>query len=286
MGRFGIFMLVALFSATFGQGAQHRKSDFSRFVGVIACGTPGSGAGPAGAECPGAANGFAVQGLAGGPEIPDPHASELTAGGQVVVGFLEGKPFLWPRYSVEFPNSGWKWVVLNEISAGDQNRVFLTLWRHTGSSLELVKIFPRSLPLALGETTVHSQARLPDGSLLVVLKGDGSESGVRIQDYRFLRLTAPDRMEEVYRRTNRSEIPVDKILERLNLDQAVEAVMDSTLGCEVSRRKAGSGGPLVKLTVTRNSVLYTKEGPMETPQGSSSEEIDIWKTIKSARQGR
>lgn len=280
MGRFGIFLLVALFNAPFGQGVQHRKTDFSRFVGVIACGTPAEG------ECPGAVNGFSRHGLVGGEEIPDPAASELTAGGQVVVGFLEGKPFHWPRYSVEFPNSGWKWVVLNELSVSDQNRVFLTLWKHTGSSLDLVKIFPRILPLALGETTVHSQATLPDGSLLVVLKGDGSESGVRLQDYRFLRLTAPDRMEEVYRRTNRSEIPVEKIMERLNLDQAVEAVQDSTLGCEVGKRKAASGGPLVKFTLARNSVLYTKQGPMETPLDKSSEEIDIWKIVKSARPGR
>lgn len=283
MGRFGIFLLVALFSSTFAQGEQLRKSDFSRFVGVIACGTARTGDGPADTECPGAANGFEIQGLAGSPEIPDPAASELTTGGRVVVGFQEGKPFHWPRYSVEFPNSGWKWIVLNELSVSDQNRVFFSLWRHTGSSLELVKIFPRILSLALGETTVHSQARLPDGSLLVILKGDGSESGLRLQDYRFLRLSAPDRMEEVHRRTNRSEIPVEKIMERLNLDQAVEAVMDSTLSCEISKRKSASGGPLVKFTVSRNSVLYTKQGPMETPQGKSSEEIDIWKTIKAGR---
>jgi hypothetical protein len=177
-------------------------------------------------------------------------------------------------------------VVLNELSVSDQNRVFLTLWRHTGTSLELVKIFPRMLPLALGETTVHSQARLPDGSLLVVLKGEGSESGVRLQDYRFLRLVAPDRMEEVHRRTHRSEIPVEKIMEKLNSDQPVEAVMDSTLACEVVRRKAPSGGPLIRFTVMRSSILYTKQGPQETPQGRSSEELDLWKTIKSARPGR
>jgi hypothetical protein len=286
MGRFGIILLVAIFNMSFGQGVRVPKPDFSRFVGIIPCGAMGTVEGSAGTDCPGAAHGFSAHGLAGGEEIPDPAASELTVGGKVVVGFLEGKPFLWPRYSVEYPNSGWKWVVLNELSVSEQNRVFLTLWKHTGSSLDLVRIFPRILPLSLGETTVHAHASLPDGSHLVVLKGDGSESGIRLQDYRFLRLVAPDRMEEIFRKTNRSEIPVEKIMERLNLDQAVEAVLDSTLTCELTKRKAASGGPLVRFTLARNSVLYTKAGPLETPRGQSSEEIDIWKMAKSVRPGR
>jgi hypothetical protein len=253
------------------------KTDFPRFAGVVACGDAPEDA------CPGASEGFVLAGLAGDTAIPDPAAPELAAGGRIVLGFLEGKPFTWSRYSVEHPNSGFKWVILNELSQNERNRVFLTLWRHTGSSLDLMKIFPRSLPLALGETTVHAKARLPDGSLLLVLKGEGSDAGVRLQDYRFLRLDAPDRMSEVYRRTHRSEIPIQEILDRINADEPVEAVVDSTLACEVTRRKAPSGGPLVRFTVSRTRVLHSKDGPQETPEGKSSEEIDIYRIIKSAK---
>lgn len=277
MLRFCSFSLIALFGVLKAETVRVPKTDFPRFTGVVACGAFTS------EQCPGAGDGFQLHGLAGDEVIPDPAAPELSKGGKVVVGFLEGKPFLWPRYSVEFPNSGWKWVVLNELSVSDQNHVVLTLWKHTGSSLDLVKVFPRTFPLALGEMTVHSQSRLPDGSLLVILKGDGSESGVRLQDYRMLRLTAPDKVEEVYRKTNRSEIPVDKIMEKLNADEPVEAVLDSTLTCEVAKSKAPSGGPMIRFTVSRNRVLYTKAGPEETPAGRTSEDLDIWKIAKSGR---
>lgn len=253
------------------------KSDFPRFAGVVSCGEAPEDA------CPGASQGFVLAGLAGDSAIPDPAAAELAAGDKVVLGFLEGKPFTWPRYSVEHPNSGFKWVVLNELSQNERNRVFLTLWRHTGTSLDLIKIFPRMLPLDLGETMVHAKSLLPDGSLLLVLKGEGSDAGVRLQDYRFLRLAAPDRMTEVYRRTQRSEIPIRDILEKINADEPVDPVMDSTLACEVIRRKAPSGGPLVRFTVSRTRVLHTKEGPQETPEGKSTEEIDIYRLIRSSK---
>lgn len=277
MDQISIFSLVALFSTGFGQGVRISKTDFPRFVGVVACG-PGTVT-----ECQGAASGFTLSGLAGGVEIPDPTASELTTGGKVVLGFLEGKPFHWTRYAVEFPNSGWKWVVLNEVSVSDVNRVFLSLWKHDGSTLELAKILPRYYSLELGETFIHSSQPLPDGTRLVILKGEGSESGVRLQEYRFLRLTAPDRVEEVHRRVNRSEIPVEAIMEKLNADQPVEAVLDSTLSLEVGRTRAASGGPLIKFTMSRSRVLYTKNGPEETPDRKTSEEIDIWRQIKARR---
>lgn len=280
MHRFGLFSLVALLGNPFALSPKVSKPDFPRFAGVVDCGPS-----PAG-ECPGAADGFVIHGLAGGEEIPDPTAPGLLTGGRVVLGFQEGKPFLWPRYSVEFPNSGWKWVVLNEVSISDRNRVFLTLWRHTGSSLDLAKVFPRVFPLDLGEMTVHSDAPLPDGSRLLILKGEGADAGIRIQDFRLLRLSKPDRMEEILRRTNRSEIPVEAIMERLNADQPVEAVLDSTLTCTVARRKGAAGGPVVRFTLARQRVLYTKEGPVETPGGSSSEEIDVWKDLRAAQTGR
>lgn len=280
MVRFGVLCLVAFFSNPLAESVRIQKTDFPRFAGILDCGASQGG------ECPGAAKGFVLQGLAGGEEIPDPSDAGLTTGGRVVVGFLDGKPFLWSRYAVEFPNSGWKWVVLNEVSAGDQNRVFLTLWRHTGASLDLIKVFPRYFPLALGETTVHSSTLLPDESRLVILRGEGADAGVRIQDYRFLRLIAPDKVEEVQRRTNRSEIPVERIMEALNADQPVEPVRDSTLSCEVTKEKAPSGGPKVRFTMSRHRVVYTKNGPEESLEGKASEDIDIWKIVKSSRSSR
>lgn len=252
------------------------KSDFAHFAGSLDCQWDGE-------SCPGAANGFVVKGLAGS-DIPDPTAAELATGGKVVVGFLEGKPFSWPRYSVDFPSAKSRWIVLNELSSGDQNDVFLTLWKPVGDSLEFVKANPRAFPVDLGESYVFAKAPLPDNSLLVILKGEGSDAGVTLQDYRFLRLQAPDKVTEVARRTNKSEIAVQKILEKINNDEPVDAVIDSSLACEIVKgRKAPSGGPLIRLVKTRTSVLYTKAGPQETPMGKEESALDIWKLAKTGQ---
>jgi hypothetical protein len=202
----------------------------------------------------------------------------------VVLGFLEGKPFSWARYSVDFPSAKSRWVVLNELSSGDQNNVFLTLWKPIGDSLEYVKAHPQALPLDLGETYVFAKAPLPDNSLLLILKGEGSDAGVNLQDYRFFRLQAPDRVTEVGRRTNKSEVPVQKILEKINRDEPVEAVTDSSLACEVAKgKKAPSGGPLIRFAKTRTSIVYSKSGPQETPLGKEESTWDVWKEIKAKR---
>lgn len=251
------------------------KADFARFVGVLDCGG-------ASELCPGADQGFVLHGLSGEGELQDPASPELTKGGKIVVGFLEGKPFSWTRYSVDFPASRWKWIVLNELSSGDQNHVVLTQWRNAGAALEFVKVFPHLLPLALGETYVHSKVTLPDGSLLLLLKGEGGDAGVTLQDYRFLRLSPSGAINEVLRRTNRSEIPEQQILDRLNADEAVEAVLDSSLACDVvAGRKAPSGGPLIRCAKSRTKVLYTKSGPLETPMGKDEEMVDVWKKVKA-----
>jgi hypothetical protein len=266
-------VLVAGFPAL---GFRISKADFPKFAGSLDCQWDGE-------ACPGAARGFVVQGRVG-DDIPDPTAPELASGGKVVLGFLEGKPFSWPRYSVEFPNAKTRWVVLNELSSGDQNNVFLTQWKSVKDSLEFVKAHPQSFPLDLGETYVFGKTVLPDNSLLVILKGEGSDAGVNLQDFRVMRLQSPDKIKEVARRTNRSEIPVQKILERINADQPVDEVMDSSLVCEIAKgRKAPSGGPLLRFITTRNRVLYTKAGPQETPVGKDTATVDIWKTIKSSR---
>lgn len=253
------------------------KSDFPKFAGSIDCRWDGE-------ACPGAADGFIVHGLAGG-DIPDPTAPELASGGKVVLGFLEGKPFSWGRYSVDFPNAKSKWVVLNELSSGDQNNVFLTQWRPVKDSLEFLKAFPRSFPLDLGETFVHAKAILPDNSLLLILKGEGSDAGVNLQDFRLIRLQGPDKVNEVARRTNKSEIPVQKILNRINADEAVDPVVDSALACEIVKgKKAPSGGPLILFIKTRTSVLYTKSGPQESPLGKDTASLDIWKAVKSGKR--
>lgn len=272
-----VLLISMALSLGAAQAVRVAKADFQRFAGVIVCG------GEAADYCNGAEMGFVTHGLAGEGDLSDPTSPELTKGGKIVLGFLEGKPFSWPRYSVDFPASRWKWIVLNELSTTDQNHVVLTQWRNAGQDLEFVKAFPHIFPLALGETTVHAKAALPDGSLLLVLKGEGSDAGVNLQDFRLLRLTSSTGMEEVYRKTNRSEIPVQKILERLNNDEAVDAVMDSALACEVSAKKAPSGGPLIRFVKSRTKVLYTKSGPLETPMGKDEETLDIWKKIKGAR---
>lgn len=253
------------------------KSGFPGFAGSIDCKWDGE-------DYPGAADGFVVHGITG-EDIPDPTAPELASGGKVVLGFLEGKPFSWARYSVDFPNARTKWVVLNELSSGDQNNVFLTQWRMAKDSLEFLKAHPRSLPLYLGETYVHAKAVLPDNSLLLILKGEGSDAGISLQDYRMFRLQAPDKVTEVARRTSKSEIPVQKILERINADEVVEPVIDSTLACDILKsRKAPSGGPLIRFITSRNRVLYTKSGPEETPLGKDTALVDIWKSIKSGKR--
>ncbi len=252
------------------------KADFPKFAGSIDCKWEGE-------ACPGAAQGFVQKGRVG-EEIPDPGAAELAAGGKVVMGFLEGKPFSWARYAVDFPAPRSKWIVLNELSSGDQNNVFLTHWKAAGDSLEFVGIHPQSFPLDLGETYVLAKALLPDNSLLLILKGEGSDAGVNLQDFRLLRLQAPDKIQEVARRTNRSEIPVQKILERINADEAVDAVTDSSLACEiVAGKRAPSGGPLLRFIKTRTSILYGKSGPQETPLGKDVSTLDIWKLVKTGR---
>lgn len=257
-------------------GFRISKEEFPKFVGSIACDGDGD-------ACPGASRGFIVHRRIG-EEIPDPSFSGLASGGQVVIGFLEGKPFSWARYSVDILSTRWKWVVLNEVSSGDRNRVFLTLWKSVGDSVEFLKIHPQAFPLDLGESFVFAKLALPDKSLLVILKGEGSDAGVNLQDFRLFRLMSPDKIQEVARRTNRSEIPVQKILERINADQPVETVLDSSLACEVVKgKKAPSGGPLLRFIKSRNKVLYTKEGPLETPVGRDTSTLDVWKTAKSLR---
>jgi hypothetical protein len=58
---------------------------------------------------------------------------------------------------VDFPSAKSRWVVLNELSSGDQNNVFLTLWKTAGDSLEFVKAHPKAFPLDLGESFVHAK---------------------------------------------------------------------------------------------------------------------------------
>jgi hypothetical protein len=253
------------------------KADFPKFVGTIDCRWDGE-------ACPGAADGFARHGIAG-DDIPDPTAPELAAGGKVVLGFLEGKPFSWGRYSTDFPNAKTKWIILNELSSGDQNNAFLTQWRVVKDSLEFVKVHPRSVPVEFGECYVFTRTALPDNSQLLILKGEGSDAGVNLQDFRLLRLQAPDKVTETERRTNVSRIPVQKILERINADETVDPVTDSSLACEIVKgKKAPSGGPLIRFTTSRTSILYTKSGPQETPVGKDEAVLDVWKLIKGGKK--
>lgn len=276
MNTINLSLIVLFFAGIPSSAFRISKIDFPKFAGSIECQWDG-------VACPGAARGFIVQGRVG-EEIPDPNASELAAGGKVVVGFLEGKPFAWPRYSIDFPSTKMKWIVLNELSSGDQNNVFLTQWKVIKDSLEFVRAHPQAFPLEIGETFVFAKATLPDNSVLLILKGEGSDAGLNVQDFRLFRLQSPDKIKEVARYTNRSMIPVQKILERINADQPVEEVVDSALVCEIAKgKRAPSGGPLLRFIKTRTRVLYTKMGPQETPTGKDTTLVDIWKTVKSKR---
>src|SRR5690348_11429456 len=90
-------ILAAALTAAPSLAFRVSKADFPRFAGVLACG----GGGETGDWCAGAESGFIRQGLVG-EDIQDPTAAELTRGGNIVVGFLEGKPFSWARYSVDY----------------------------------------------------------------------------------------------------------------------------------------------------------------------------------------
>ncbi len=254
--------------------AKVAKAEFGRFVGIIACGD-------AEGDCNGASQGFIQQGLSGEGDFTEPSSAQLAKGGNVVLGFLEGKPFSWQRYSVDFPGPRAKWVVLNELTVGEGNRAFLTLWKSSGDSLECMRVFPHYFPLALGEMSVHTQTPLPDGSMLLLLKGEGSDAGVNIQDWNILRLQTPDKAAQVDHRVNRSEIPVQEILNKINADETVEPVQDSSLMCEVARgKKAPSGGPLLRYIISRTHLLYTKAGPQESPGRKDTLLYDPWKSLR------
>ncbi|GEM_PF-1895021 len=259
------------------------KGDFPRFAGVIECKDSGT-------ACDGADQGFVQQGLAGVGDFLEASSPNLAKGDKAVIGFLEGKPFSWSRYAVDFPSAKSKWVVLNELTVGEGNRCFLTQWKPVKDSLEFVKVEPRYFSLGLGELFIQGKSVMPDGSLLLVLKGEGSDAGINVQDYRFVRLPAAgggSSAIEVDHRLNRSEIPLQKILDRLNADEAVEEVLDSSLACDVpSGRKAPSGGPWLRCVKSHSRVLYTKAGPQETPVGKDTAMVDIWKNIRaSAKAG-
>jgi hypothetical protein len=276
MSKFTFGVLAILAAGLPAAAFRIAKSDFPKFAGSIDCRWDGE-------SCPGAEQGFVVSGRVG-EEIPDATAPELAQGGKVVVGFLEGKPFSFQRYSADFPTPKSKWVVLNELSSGDQNNVFLTQWKAVGDSLEWVKTVPQAFPLDLGETYVFAKTTLPDNSLLLILKGEGSDAGVNLQDFRLFQLKAPDKIKEVARRTNRCDIPVQKILEKINADEVVEPVTDSSLTCEIAKgKKAPSGGPLIRFIKSKTEILYTKSGPQETPVGKDTTVLDVWKTMKTGK---
>lgn len=257
------------------------KGDFPRFAGVIGCKDSGT-------ACEGADQGFVLQGLSGLGDFQEASSPSLAKGDKAVIGFLEGKPFSWSRYSVDFPSAKSKWVVLNELTVGEGNRSFLTQWKPVKDSLEFIKVEPRYFSLSLGELYIQGKSILPDGSLLLVLKGEGSDAGINVQDYRIVRLQAAGGAVEVDHRLNRSEIPLQKILDKLNADEAVDEVQDSTLACEVvNGKKAPSGGPWLRFVKAHSRVLYTKAGPQETPVGKDTSLVDIWKSIRTgAKSGR
>ena len=277
-----IAVSMAIISVLPASAFRVAKTDFPHFVGIIGCEDSGD-------SCTGAEQGYVLHGLAGDADFMDPSSPSLTKGNRTVMGFLEGKPFAWNRYSLDFPNAKSKWIVLNELTVGEGNRAFLTLWKGVGDSLEFIKVEPRYFSLTMGEAFLQGKTTLPDGSILLLVKGEGADAGINIQDFRIVRLqVANNTMTQVDQHINRSEIPLQKILNQLNADEVVEPVLDSTLGCDLpSGRKAPSGGPWVRCIKSRNRVLYTKAGPEETPLGKDTIQVDIWKIIRDkSKAGR
>jgi hypothetical protein len=251
------------------------KSDFPRFAGTVGCKDTGK-------SCEGAEQGFVLTGLSGEGEFQEASSTDLAKGDKVVIGFLEGKPFTWARYSVDFPSAKMKWIVLNELTIGEGNRAFLTQWKVVKDSLEFVKIEPQYFSLSLGELFIQARTTLPDGSLLMILKGEGSDAGINVQDYRMVRIQGNHSLMQIDERSNRSDIPVQKILEKINANERVDAVQDSVLSCEIlARKKAPSGGPWLRFIKSHSQVLYTKDGPQETPGSKDTVMIDIWKLARS-----
>ncbi len=267
-----VSIVASMVLARSGHALRVSKVDFPRFVGVLACEDTGE-------ACPGADAGFVMNGLVGDSAFSEPSSPDLAKGNKVVIGFLEGKPFSWNRYAIDFPNQRTKWIVLNELTLGEGNRAFLTAWKTIGDSLEFLKAIPRYFSLDLGELFVQAKTTMSDGSLLLILKGEGSDAGVNVQDFRVVRLKSTGlTATQVAKRYNRSEIPLQKILDKLNSDEQVEPVLDSSLICDWKpSRKAPSGAPWLRCRLSRHRVLYTKDGPQETPVSTDSVLVDVLK---------
>ncbi len=259
--------------STWGQGIRVSKTDFPRFVGVLAC----HGAEP---QCPAALQGFSRHGLTGDFGFEDPSVQpkdSLTGRSPIALGFPDGKAFDWNKYSLVSPLNRNRIVVLNELTSSESNHALLSEWKESKGELELVRIWPQVFDIALGEAFFEGKPILQGKGFVAVLRGLGSDAGINQQEFHVLRFEPKSDVITLVSEVNRSEIPVSQIMARLNEHGAgavaAEEVTDSTLYCALAK-----GGKVLRCTKTLTRLRYTTTGVEENPIGKQDYNVDFKKT--------
>lgn len=184
----------------------------------------------------------------------------------MVIGFPEER-FDWPRFTQGVPGSTMKFAVLNELTSSDKNHGYLSIWKTLKDSMEFVRLLPGHFSIPLGEFSFHGAPRGENGGTLLLLQGLGSDAGINIQYFIAVRLKGLERLQIVGDVSNKSEIPIADILARINDGKPAEEIIDSTLRCDLGRSPKGSN---LRCTKSKTRILYSKDGPTETPLGSES----------------
>ena len=190
---------------------------------------------------------------------------------RIVVGFPEDR-FDWARFTRTWPGTNSRLVVLNELTSSGKGRAFLSVWKPYKDSLEFSRLLPGHFSIPVGEISFASDPRPESGGVLLLLQGLGADAGINVQAFFAVRLRGQGQLQKTRTLINKSEIPVSEILARLNDGQPAEEVLDSTLRCELSKGPRGSALRCVK---SRARIVYTRQGPQETPLGSETFTVDL-----------
>ena len=190
---------------------------------------------------------------------------------RVVIGFPEDR-FDWNKYTQKLPGTETKLVILNQISTSGENFSFLTQWMPRRDSMEFLRIYPGLFSMPVGEISFRGAPKSSAGGTLLLLQGIGSDAGINAQSFFALRLRGQDKLEKSRVIANKSEIPVADILARINEGQPAEVVVDSSLRCDLGKNVRGD---VLKCSKTRTRILYTREGPQETPLGAEGFILDV-----------
>ncbi len=190
-------------------------------------------------------------------------------GPRIVAGFPEER-FDWSRFTQPLPGGRNRMAVLNELTSSGKNYAFLSAWKPFRDSLEFIRLLPGSFSIPLGEISFRGAPRSQGGATLLLLQGIGSDAGINLQAFFAVRLQG-DRLQKVREVSNKTEIPVADILARLNDDKPAEEVLDSALQCDLAK----TGTPALHCVKTRTKILYTQQGPQETPLGKENFTLDL-----------